>query len=146
MDLINKLIGKNIKTSELEGFGAKLRKQWEEVFAQHLTTYEKRNIHLHATGGTEGYLWHVFSYDKRACYKQQEAEKLFDQEHKEFCYIFFQHSDDVLTVEDATELKALDLLSDVGGYMDIYVVDQGFNWTFVVTHEKGWLGPYFSRK
>lgn len=33
MDLINKLIGKNIKTSKLEGFGAKLRKQWEEVFA-----------------------------------------------------------------------------------------------------------------
>ncbi|GAB6155492.1 hypothetical protein JCM17380_42430 [Desulfosporosinus burensis] len=26
---------------------------------------------------------------------------------------------------------------------DIYITDKGFNWTFVQTHEDGWLGPYF---
>ncbi|WP_246027621.1 DUF4275 family protein [Lysinibacillus antri] len=25
-------------------------------------------------------------------------------------------------------------------------VDKGFNWTYVSTHETGWLGPYFCRK
>ncbi|WP_230322433.1 MULTISPECIES: DUF4275 family protein [Bacillus] len=25
-----------------------------------------------------------------------------------------------------------------------YVVDKGFNWTYVQTHETGWYGSYFS--
>jgi len=30
--------------------------------------------------------------------------------------------------------------------IDMYIVDKQFRWTFVITHETGWCGPYFSPK
>lgn len=41
-------------------------------------------------------------------------------------------------------LKASDLKSE--DPTDMYIVDENYNWTFVITHEDGYLGPYFSRK
>ncbi|WP_083443535.1 DUF4275 family protein [Ornithinibacillus contaminans] len=35
---------------------------------------------------------------------------------------------------------------EFGEYSDVYVVDKGFNWTYVIPHEKGVYGPYFYRK
>jgi hypothetical protein len=40
-------------------------------------------------------------------------------------------------------LTSYDLQNQQG--KDIYVVDKKFNWTYVVTHETGWCGPYFNR-
>ncbi|WP_233434072.1 DUF4275 family protein [Geobacillus stearothermophilus] len=48
-------------------------------------------------------------------------------------------------MEDASGLKAADLATE-NDKIDLYVVDSEFNWTFVMTHESGWLGPYFSRR
>ncbi|MED3719178.1 DUF4275 family protein [Geobacillus thermodenitrificans] len=146
MELFHKLARRNITITKQSGFGAKWRQQWEEVFARHLTAEEKRNIHLYDDDGANGYLWHVFSYETRDCLTEEEAEAAFDREEKKCCYIFFQHSDDAFKVEDASGLKAVDLVTENGEYADLYVVDSEFNWTFVITHERGWLGPYFSRR
>ncbi|MEW9079279.1 DUF4275 family protein [Terrisporobacter glycolicus] len=27
----------------------------------------------------------------------------------------------------------------------MYIVDKYFRWTYVNTHERGWLGPYFCK-
>jgi hypothetical protein len=70
----------------------------------------------------------------------------FDREEKECCYIFFQHCDDVFKMENVSSLKAADLAAENGPYTDIYIVDNEFHWTFAVTHERGWLGPYFRRR
>ncbi|OKO93126.1 DUF4275 family protein [Geobacillus proteiniphilus] len=145
MDFFHKLVRRNIKISKQSGVGAKWRQRWEEVFAGHLTVEEKRSIHFHNCNGGNGYLWHVFSYGMRGCFTGEEAEMAFDREEKTCCYLFFQHHDDGFKVEDASSLKAADLAAG-NGRMDLYVVDSGFNWTFVVTHESGWLGPYFSRR
>lgn len=145
MDFFHKLARRNIKISTQSGAGAKWRQRWEEVFARHLTAEEKRSIHLYDDNGANGYLWHVFSYETRDCLMEEEAELAFDQEEKTCCYLFFQHCDDAFKVEDAGSLKAADLTAE-NGRMDLYVVDSGFNWTFVVTHESGWLGPYFARR
>jgi hypothetical protein len=146
MDFFYKLKCKKLQVSKTDDFGYDLRKKWEEEFASHLSSSEKREIYLHSYSGASGYLWHVFSYEKRQCEKEEQAELAFDQQYKDSCQIFFQHSDDVLLVEAASELKAKDLLLADGEYADLYVVDQEFEWTYVVTHERGWIGPFFCRK
>ena len=88
------------------------------------------------------FLWHVFSYDKRNCLQEEQADIAFNRESKKSCYVFYQHSDDAFILENATALTADDLISEE----DIYVVDKEFSWTYVRTHETGLCGPYFCRK
>ena len=84
----------------------------------------------------------MFSYRKRQCLTGEEAEQAFNNENKKSCYIFYQHINDVLILENADGFNANDLMEE----SDVYVVDKDFNWTYVKTHEDGWLGPYFSRR
>ncbi|WP_025026083.1 DUF4275 family protein [Caldalkalibacillus mannanilyticus] len=142
MNIIYTLRSKKIKTQEIPKWGAYLRKRWEEEFVHHLSADEKKSIMLHDAGGACGYLWHIFSYEKKECLKEKEAQIAFNQERKESCYIFFQHLDFALLVENAALLTAEDLFNE----SDIYVTDKEFNWTYVNTHERDWCGPYFSRK
>lgn len=140
MNLIDLLKKKTIKVVEAPKWGVYLRQQWEDSFINHLSLQEKEAIYLYNDDGACGYLWHVFSFEKRDCLKGEEAIKAFNKVKKSNCYIFFQHSEDVYIVEDAGLLDAYDLLKE----QDVYVVDKEFNWTYVRTHEDGWCGPYFS--
>lgn len=142
MDIVALLQRRGMKVKEIHGWGTYLRKRWEEAFASHLSDDEKTSIYLFDRGGACGFLWHVFSYEKRECLTEIQAEKAFNLEKKDSCYLFYQHSNFALSLEKATALKAEDLSEE----MDVYVVDKEFTWTFVHTHEKGWCGPYFSRK
>ncbi|MCC3356047.1 DUF4275 family protein [Bacillus sp. REN16] len=139
MDFFNRLKKKKMRVLELPKWGAYLRGEWESHFAAHLNDAEKRIIHLNSSNG---YLWHLFSYEKKKCFDGDDAEEAFNLEQKNKCYIFYQHWDYALLVENASRLCA----SDLGDETDIYVVDKDFRWTFVITHETGWCGPYFSRK
>lgn len=142
MEITNIFKNKNIKVTEIPKWGTFLRKQWEDNFANHLSFEEKKNIYLWNSGGFCGYLWHLFSYEKKNNLQGQEAEKAFNNEQKDSCYVFWQHTDYALILENADILKASDLEDEY----DIYVVDKEFNWTYVNTHESGLCGPYFSRK
>ncbi|KFM99334.1 DUF4275 family protein [Bacillus clarus] len=148
MTLIEVLKKKKIKMKETPKWGAHLRKQWEFHFANHLSRKEKEEIYLHGSRYASGYLWHVFSYEKKKCLQDERAERAFHNEVKKNCYIFYQHCDDVLILENASSLHVSDLLCETDGMLkgDIYVVDKEFAWTYVKTHENGWCGPYFSRK
>ncbi|KMT22226.1 DUF4275 family protein [Clostridium cylindrosporum] len=137
---------KNIKVIEIPKWGIYLRKQWEDSFADYLSDKEKEDIFLYNTDGCCGYLWHLFSYNKRTCLQAEEANKAFNSIAKNSCYVFYQHSNDVLILDGAKVLSADNLICDLDFYKsDIYVVDKQFNWTYVRTHETG-LGPYFSFK
>ena len=125
----------------LPKWGAYLRNEWENNFAKHLTQEEKDSIYLNNKEGYCGYLWHLFSYEKKGCVIGGEALKSFDNQTKSVCYIFEQHSDYALILENASEIKACDIPNGI----DIYVVDKEFNWTFIKTHEADWCGPYFSK-
>ncbi|MER1986651.1 MAG: DUF4275 family protein [Solibacillus sp.] len=116
-------------------WGIYFRKRWEDCFVSHLNQAEKEAIYLYKYG----YLWHVFSYEKQACLQKMDANEAFDAVKKTTCYIFYQHSSDVLLVERAAALKAVDFADE----QDVYIVDEDFTWTYVVTHE-GYCGPYFS--
>ncbi|MGP7819664.1 DUF4275 family protein [Niallia sp. 01092] len=142
MDLISSLRSKKVKVTEIPKWGTYLRKQWEDNFANHLSEKEKKAIYLYDEGRWSGFLWHLFSYEKKKCYKEEQADIAFNRESKRSCYVFYQHSDDAVILENAFSLTADDFVNE----HDVYVVDKGFNWTYVRTHETGWCGPYFSRK
>jgi len=142
IDFLSSLQSKKVKVTEIPKWGTYLRKKWEDNFANHLSDKEKKSIYLHNQGGWSGYLWHLFSYEKKKCLKEEQADIAFNEESKQSCYVFYQHSDDAFILENASPLIANDFVNEE----DIYVVDKGFSWTYVRTHETGWCGPYFSRK
>lgn len=78
--------------------------------------------------------------------ERKEANTSFGKVNKQFCYIFFQESNDVILVEFAGDISARDLMNEQGDYSDVYVVDKGFNWCYLIPHEKDDFGPYFIRK
>lgn len=139
MDLVASLRMKKVRVRQLYEWGESLRKQWEEHFVNHLSEKEKKSIHLYDEDVFSGYLWHVFSYEKKRCLKSVQAEITFSKKAKPFCYVFYQQLNDGLILENATHLKAEDFANEE----DIYIVDKKFNWTFVKTHESS-CGPYFS--
>ncbi|WP_139904906.1 DUF4275 family protein [Clostridium thermarum] len=141
MQLLKKLKDKKVKVMEIPQWGTYLRKQWEDKFANHLSDSEKREIYMYDCNGACGYLWHIFSYEKKECLVGKDAEQAFMDEEKKACYIFYQHSDYAFILKDASVLEPSDLL----GEGDVYVVDREFSWTYVNTHENGWLGPYFGK-
>ncbi|MGX1265686.1 hypothetical protein RKD55_003490 [Rossellomorea marisflavi] len=144
MDYIERLKQKNIKVRDIPGWGAYLKKEWETQFAGQLSDTEKKSIYLLDADGFGGYLWHLFSYKKRTCLEGEKAEAAFRDQQKQKCFIFFQDTEDALLLENASGFDVKDLSSEVG--RDVYVVDKQFRWTFVLTHETDWLGPYFSRR
>ncbi|MGS2778439.1 DUF4275 family protein [Robertmurraya sp. GLU-23] len=148
MDLYNTLKPKKMKVREIPNWGTYLRKEWEGNFVSHLSKAEKDSIYLYdVKDGACGFLWHVFSYEKLRCLEKKQAEEAFNLVEKKSCYIFFQHSDHAYILENAQDLKASDLQFEEDiDEKDLYVVDTEFNWTYVITHEKEMLGPYFVKK
>lgn len=136
IDLVSSLRSKKVKVTEIPKWGTYLRKKWEDHFTSHLNMDEKKSIYL------GDFLWHIFSYEKRHCLQEEQTDLAFNKVSKKSCYVFYQHSDDAFILEKATLLTADDLVYEE----DVYVVDKGFNWTYVRTHETGLCGPYFSRK
>lgn len=142
IDLVTLIKKKKVKVIEIPKWGTYLRKQWENNFVNHLSDKEKKSIHLYDEDGICCYLWHVFSYERRKYLKEKQADMAFNEQSKQFCYVFYQHSDDAFILENASPLAADDFVNEE----DIYIVDKEFNWTYVKTHETGWCGPYYSQK
>jgi len=90
---------------------------------------------------TEPYMWHIFSFKRVGCYTEEEATKRFHAKRKKVCYLLFQHNDDAYVLKNPQAFTADDLCEHCD-YMDVYVVDEFFRWTYVLTHE-GDCGPYF---
>lgn len=138
------LFYKNINFQALDNL-EEIKDKWIEVFAGHLTERERID-----EIGMDSYLWHVFSNEKRDCLEGNEARKAFDELRKRGYYIFFDDYDDdylseyenkVFEVFDGDKVRAKDFNKED----DIYIVDKYFRWTYVNTHERGWLGPYFCK-
>ena len=146
MDIVNRLKSKKVQVREIPGWGPYLRQQWEDSFAEHLSYKEKEEIHLYYNGWAHGYLWHIFSYERRDCLKEMQANEAFNNVSKNACYVFYQNSDYALIIENATLVTASDFVQkDDFDEGDIFVVDKDFTWTYVNTHETS-CGPYFSAK
>ncbi|MPN50720.1 hypothetical protein SDC9_198353 [bioreactor metagenome] len=70
----------------------------------------------------------------------EEANKAFNSMPKNSCYVFYQGTNEALILDGAFSFSVGDLLEET----DIYIVDKEFTWTYIKTHETGYIGPYFS--
>lgn len=136
IELVNNLRDKGIIVTEYENIGEQYREQWIHKFSDS-EHGQKSDL--------QEFLWYLFSDEKLNFLKDKQASAAFNKVNKQYCFIFFQESDDVLKVEYASLMSAGDFRYVTGEYCDVYVVDKGFNWTYVVPHEEDW-GPHFYRK
>ncbi|MEK3977731.1 DUF4275 family protein [Psychrobacillus sp. FSL K6-2836] len=129
---------RNIKFHEIPKWGSYLRGKWEVFFASHLSKAEKEAIYL------KSFLWHLCSWGKVDCYEKFEAIKMFEEQNKLKCLIFYENTDEAYLIEDAKQLliEALPYEQIHMDYGDIYVMDWYGKWTFMMTHESE-CGPYF---
>ncbi|SDH00306.1 DUF4275 family protein [Desulfosporosinus hippei] len=94
-------------------------------------------------------LWHIFSYKARECESDEQARNSFKDILKDNLYSFYlfhQYKDTGYIIDNKFRAFSFDDLSQFitdHETADIYITDEQFNWTFVLTHEDGWLGPYF---
>jgi len=88
MEVIDKLKSKNIKVTEVDKWGPYFRKRWEDSFAGHMSYDEKKAIYLYDDDGACGFLWHIFSYEKRKCLKGEEANVHLMSSEKIFAIFF----------------------------------------------------------
>ena len=133
---------KELKVLEIPKWGRYLRGKWLENFAGHLTYEEQKEIYM------DSFLWHLCSYEKVICLEKEEAIKAFERQKRNQCTIFYQFTNDAFLVQNAENLKVKDLPYDDWDmdYRDIYVMDWENKWTFIITHENGWIGPYFIQR
>lgn len=136
--LTEQLTTHRIAFSHYSYYAPAFLQRWEHRFVP-LTADEKEAIFLHSDRYSCGYLWHVFSYEKRPHEKGAAANESFTEHLANTYYVFGHHTNDVLIIHEPAKLIAA-MFADCE---DIYVVDQAFTWSYVVTHERS-LGPYFS--
>lgn len=132
-----------LKVLEIPKWGRYLRGKWLENFAGHLTNEEQKEIYM------DSFLWHLCSYEKTVCLEKEEAIEAFETHKKKKCTIFYQYMNDAFLVGNAKNIKVNDLPYDEDADLDskdMYVMDWDGNWTFIITHENDYLGPYFIRK
>lgn len=118
-----------------------IKKTWEKSFIPKEANREK--IHIDCM------LWHIFSYKVKDCQEGKQAIESFKAVIKDSEYIFYQRKNIGYKIDNSVSAFTFDDLSQfITDFetADIYITDKGFNWTFVKTHEDGWLGPYFSSK
>ena len=107
---------------------AVLKRKWLQHFAGGTDT---RGIYI------EDFMWHIFSYERVPCKKEDAATRQFLAQDKYICFVLNQHHDSAYLLSGAQALAPDDL------YIDSYVIDVQFQWTYVVTHESE-CGPYFA--
>ena len=132
--LVKKITGKN-KTQAIE--------KWKEKFG--ISPPEKIKKGEYCT------YFSVFSYGLTPSVRKLRAIKAYKNASANGCYIIVQggHRDRVFQHESPNlpSVKQLEELRDhEQSFADIYVTDDKFQWTFVITHEDSepGFGPYFS--
>lgn len=123
---------KGVVISELYDESQEIIELWDNTFAKHINGETREAIYY------DQYKWHIFSYEKQVCLKEEEARQAFDAEAKDDLYVMYQNSPLVLLYTNAGNVIATDFDTE----QDIYLFDRQWNWTYVHTHES-MCGPYF---
>lgn len=89
-------------------------------------------------------LWHIFSYERSCCLKEDDARAAFDGlEYDEAIRFESGYAGRIKNVSVTKRLTSRQL--DDAKNDDIYIVAKDFSWTYVRTHERGMCGPFFRR-
>lgn len=114
--------------------------KWLEVFAADIPN-KAIEKYVKATGN---YIWHIFSWellDKSRYLTGEAAKKAYDKTDKSDA-IFIDWFEDEETHDITWELKTANTLDS---FVEVYVVDKDFKWTYIKTHEN-MCGPYFMKQ
>lgn len=111
------------------------KNKWLEVFAKDVVTDD---LYIGCC------MWHIFSYG-RSPFQYIEHEAAIDAFNildKNECYLFFQSSEFGYRIKKSKLTSKI--ISDIIRFHgdDIYILDVDLKWTFIVTHEDPWFGPY----
>ena len=114
--------------------------KWLEVFAADIPN-KAIEKYVKAIGN---YIWHIFSWellDKSRYLTGEAAKKAYDKIDKSDA-IFIDWFADEETHDITWELKTANTLDS---FIEVYVVDKNFKWTYIKTHEN-MCGPYFMKQ
>lgn len=103
---------------------ANFAKQWMEVFGK-----DKHGIN------TKAYMWHIFGFEK---YPSISGVKAVEKYKQQVAHEY------IVLANDRVHAIATDALPETGNASDYYVFPSNLAWTMAMTHEDGWLGPYFA--
>jgi hypothetical protein len=84
---------------------------------------------------TGAFMWHVFSSNRYPSISAQTALDAYHT-HEATAYIVHSNKRDA-AVSTVTKPETCDA-------SDYYVFPENLAWTLAMTHENGWLGPYFA--
>ncbi|WKA53206.1 DUF4275 family protein [Planococcus shixiaomingii] len=155
---LNRLQDRNISFEVMPNRKNELELRWEEAFAKDMSKSQKRKMAFKQC------MWNVFSWGKIECLKEQRAIEAFDQQKKAGCYLIYAFDEEAIYIPKASRLKAKDITHiasptdeetnvnierfgnnpGVTYLLDLYIVDELFNWTYILTHEED-CGPYFHK-
>ena len=122
--------------SDKDGYYSKadeLRSKWLEAFTKNIDISDVNIDQL---------LWHIFSYERLPCLQREEADAELIKIKKETLYIFFNEGTMCYRLNNAEKFS----VEDIDYFNDIYVTNEDFTWTYVLTHERAMCGPYFYSK
>lgn len=113
-----------------------------EIIEGYLNSFGK-GWDLQAIRATDykGCLWPPCPRDGSPVLEYEAAKRAFDALDYDTAYIFRA---DVTNAGVTAKVTAAELDQDKTGF-DVYVVAKDFSWTYVHTHEDGWMGPYFCK-
>lgn len=116
-------------------FDVKLGERWLKAFGAGLDPERVRDACY------RGCLWPPRPRNGAPVLEGEEARRAFDALEYDTAYIF---REGVTQAGVTAKVTAAELaqMQGIGAY-DVYVVDKDFRWTYVHTHEDGWMGPYF---
>ncbi len=111
--------------------------KWLEAFAKDIS---KKDIEKYVKS-TGDYIWHIFSWGLKGDNQYlvgDEARSSYDMIEKTNAF-YINWFDDDLAHEVTWNLHSAKALDD---FVEVYVVDKDFKWTYIKTHESD-CGPYF---
>ena len=116
-----------------------------EIVEGYLKSFGKGwNLEAIRAGNYRQSLWAPSPRDGSPVLEGKEARAAFDALDYDTAYIFRWGFQEGVTGAGVTaRVTAAQLDQDEG--TDVYVVGRDFSWTYVHTHEDGWMGPYFCR-
>jgi hypothetical protein len=99
--------------------------QWLEAFGA-----DRHGVNAKA------YLWHIFSGSR---YPNLSGAEAMTEYEKQVAVEY------VVLSNDRKTAFATETLPQSSSLTDYYVFPANLAWTMAITHEDGWLGPYFAR-
>ena len=88
------------------------------------------------------YLWHMFTWGSLESEDKDHANICFDEMEKVKCVILLENHKLGFVLKDGSALTS----EVLDPYQEVYVTAEDFSWTYVHTHEDGWIGPFFHRR